>query len=113
MPLCQFLHKKWIFSTIKCGGLCLEFGAWLGCGLANGKPGGWARVNSAVILREANLFRVYVSLEVSGCTFGLGIGCSFFFFVIRHSFTIEDLVSAPNLKLGCAVILRGCASDYK
>ena len=37
----------------------------------------------------------------------------FFFFVIRHSFTIEDLVSAPNLKLGCAVILRGCASDYK
>ena len=35
-----------------------------------------------------------------------------FFFVIRHSFTIEDLVSAPNLKLGCAVILRGCASDY-
>ena len=36
-----------------------------------------------------------------------------FFFVIRHSFTIEDLVSAPNLKLGCAVILRGCASDYK
>ena len=33
--------------------------------------------------------------------------------VIRHSFTIEDLVSAPNLKLGCAVILRGCASDYK
>ena len=26
---------------------------------------------------------------------------------------IEDLVSAPNLKLGCAVILRGCASDYK
>ena len=30
----------------------------------------------------------------------------FFFFVIRHSFTIEDLVSAPNLKLGCAVILR-------
>ena len=41
-------------------------------------------------------------------------GCFFFFFfVIRHSFTIEDLVSAPNLKLGCAVILRGCASDYK
>ena len=39
--------------------------------------------------------------------------CVFFFFVIRHSFTIEDLVSAPNLKLGCAVILRGCASDYK
>ena len=38
---------------------------------------------------------------------------SFFFFVVRHSFTIEDLVSAPNLKLGCAVILRGCASDYK
>ena len=37
----------------------------------------------------------------------------FFFFVVRHSFTIEDLVSAPNLKLGCAVILRGCASDYK
>ena len=37
---------------------------------------------------------------------------SFFFFVIRHSFTIEDLVSAPNLKLGCAVILRGCASDF-
>ena len=37
----------------------------------------------------------------------------FFFFVIRHAFTIEDLVSAPNLKLGCAVILRGCASDYK
>ena len=37
----------------------------------------------------------------------------FFFFVIRHSFTIEDLASAPNLKLGCAVILRGCASDYK
>ena len=35
------------------------------------------------------------------------------FFVIRHSFTIEDFVSAPNLKLGCAVILRGCASDSK
>ena len=32
----------------------------------------------------------------------------FFFFVILHSFTIEDFVSAPNLKLGCAVILRGC-----
>ena len=41
------------------------------------------------------------------------LGGNFFFFVIRHSFTIEDLVSAPNLKLGCAVILRGCASDYK
>ena len=40
-------------------------------------------------------------------------GTVFFFFVIRHSFTIEDLVSAPNLKLGCAVIFRGCASDYK
>ena len=44
---------------------------------------------------------------------GPGRGAFFFFFVIRHSFTIEDLVSAPNLKLGCAVILRGCASDYK
>ena len=49
---------------------------------------------------------------------GIGVGAPsvdvfFFFFVIRHSFTIEDLVSAPNLKLGCAVILRGCASDYK
>ena len=31
---------------------------------------------------------------------------------IRHSFTSEDLVSAPNLDLGCAVILHNCASDY-
>ena len=31
---------------------------------------------------------------------------------IRHSFTLEDLVSAPNLELGCAVILHNCASDY-
>ena len=31
---------------------------------------------------------------------------------IRHSFTSEDLVSAPNLELGCAVILHNCASDY-
>ena len=45
--------------------------------------------------------------------FDLGVLGYGFFFVIRHSFTIEDLVSAPNLKLGCAVILRGCASDYK
>ena len=41
------------------------------------------------------------------------LSSSSFFFIVRHSFTIEDLVSAPNLKLGCAVILRGCASDYK
>ena len=45
--------------------------------------------------------------------FRVGGGVFFFFFIVRHSFTIEDLVSAPNLKLGCAVILRGCASDYK
>ena len=31
---------------------------------------------------------------------------------IRHSFTPEDLVPAPNLELGCAVILHNCASDY-
>ena len=31
---------------------------------------------------------------------------------IQHSFTSEDLVSAPNLELGCAVILHNCASDY-
>ena len=30
----------------------------------------------------------------------------------RHSFNTEDLVSAPNLELGCAVILHNCASDY-
>ena len=33
-------------------------------------------------------------------------------FSIRHSFTSEDLVSAPNLELGCAMILHNCASDY-
>ena len=31
---------------------------------------------------------------------------------IRHSFTSEDLVSAPNLELGCAMSLHNCASDY-
>ena len=31
---------------------------------------------------------------------------------IRQSFTSEDLVSAPNLELGCAMILHNCASDY-
>ena len=31
---------------------------------------------------------------------------------IRHSFTSEDLVLAPNLELGCAMILHNCASDY-
>ena len=28
---------------------------------------------------------------------------------IRHSFTSEDLVTAPNLELGCAMILHNCA----
>ena len=32
--------------------------------------------------------------------------------LFRHSFTLEDYVPAPNLELGCAVILHNCASDY-
>ena len=43
---------------------------------------------------------------------GTHFGSSSYSVSIRHSFTLEDLVSVPNLELLWAVILHNCASDY-
>ena len=57
--------------------------------------------------RLTNSDNAIVAATASACRLSSSSSSS-----IRHSFTSEDLVSAPNLELGCAVILHICASDY-